>query len=132
MHHYLWDWNELKHFWNDNDFQAVHDWLNARWAILVKDRVGGDKDPDARFMQGLAYAALALFFTQHGNQESARIFIDDALMILPQYTPCHLGIMVEPVLETLHNLRTTIAPLGANDEYPYQHFDFNKLVLVNT
>lgn len=127
--HYLWDWNELVHHWDDNDFQAVHDWLNARWAVLVKDRVGGDKDPDARFMQGLAYAALALHFTQYGNQESARIFIDDALMILPQYSPSHLGIMVEPVLETLQTLRPAIALLGPEDECPFQPFVYNKLIL---
>lgn len=128
--HYLWDWGELQHLWNEGDFGAVHDWLNERWAQLVKDRVGGDKDTDARFMQGLAFAALALHFTQTANQEGALLLLDDALMVLPQYTPSHLGIMVEPVLETLHNLRPTIAHLGANDEYPNQHLDFNSLVLV--
>lgn len=128
--HYLWDWGELQHLWNEGDFGSVHDWLNERWAHLVKDRVGGDKDTDARFMQGLAFAALALHFTQNANQDGARLLLDDALMVLPQYAPSHLGIMVEPVLETLHNLRPTIAHLGANDEYPNQHLDFNNLVLV--
>jgi hypothetical protein len=128
--HYLWDWGELQHFWNAGDFGLVHDWLNDRWAHLVKDRMGGDKDQDARFMQGLAFAALALHFTQTANQDGARLLLDDALMVLPQYSPSHLGVMVEPVLETLHNLRPIIAPLGANDEYPYQHLDFKKLVLV--
>ncbi|HLY96389.1 MAG: hypothetical protein ACM3W8_05220 [Sideroxydans sp.] len=127
--HYLWDWDELAHHWNENEFQAVHDWLNQRWATLVRDRVGGDKDPDARFLQGLAFAALALFFTQNGNQESAAIFIDDALMILPQYTPSHLGIRVEPVLETLHTLRPAISLLAPDDECPFQPFVYNKLII---
>jgi len=127
--HYLWDWEELASYWNENDFQAVHDWLNQRWALLVKDQVGGDKHPDARFLQGLAFAALAIHFTQTGNQEGARIMIDDALMILPQYTPSHLGVMVEPVLETLHTLRPAIAFLGAHDECPFQPFIYNKLIL---
>ena len=125
---YLWDWGELDHLWNENDFAAVHDWLNERWAHIVKTSPAGDKDPDARFMQGMAYAALALYFTQVGNQESARLFIDDALMVLPRYNPAHMGIRVEPVLETLHTLRPAIALLGADDPCPFQPFVYNKLV----
>jgi hypothetical protein len=126
--HYLWDWGELEHHWNENDFGAVHDWLNERWAQIVKGSPIGDKDPDARFMQGLAFAALALFFTQDNNQESARLFLDDAIMILPQYTPVHMGVMVEPVLETLHTLRPAIALLGPDDACPFQPFVYNKLM----
>lgn len=129
--HYLWDWGELQNLWNNGDFDEVHDWLNERWATLVRDKQGADKDGDARFMQGLAFAAMALHFAQTANQEGARLLLDDALMVLPQFAPAHLGIMVEPVLETLHNLRPVIALLGANDEYPYPHLDFNKMVLVN-
>ncbi len=128
--HYLWDWDELEHLWNDNDFGAVHDWLNERWALIAKNSPAGDKDPDARFMQGLAFAALALFFTQDNNQESARIFLDDALMYLPQFTPSHMGIMVEPILETLQTLRPAIALLGPDDACPFQPFVYNKLVFV--
>lgn len=128
--HYLWEWDELVHHWNNNEFQEVHDWLNVRWAQIVKTSEAGDKDPDARFLQGMAFAALALYFIQNANQDGARLLLDDALMVLPQYSPSHLGIMIEPVLETLHTLRPTIALLGANDEYPYQHVDFHKLVLV--
>lgn len=127
---YLWDWDELDHHWNSNDFGAVHDWLNERWAQIVKTSPVGDKDPDARFMQGLAYAALALYFTQDNNQESARLFLDDALMVLPQYKPAHMGVMVEPVLETLHTLRPAIALLGPDDECPFQPFVYNKLMFV--
>ncbi len=125
---YLWDWNELDHHWNNNDFGAVHDWLNERWAQIVKSSPIGDKDPDARFMQGLAYAALALFFTQDHNQESARLFLDDALMVLPQYAPSHMGVRVEPILETLHTLRPAIALLAADAECPFQPFVYNKLI----
>ena len=127
--HYLWDWDELAHHWNENEFHEVHDWLNLRWAQLVKDKVGGDKDPDARFLQGLAFAALAIYFTQNGNQEGACLLIDDALMILPQYAPSHLGIRVEPILETLHTLRPVISLLAPDDECPFQPFAYNKLII---
>jgi hypothetical protein len=130
--HYLWDWDELAHLWNENEFHEVHDWLNQRWATLVKDRIGSDKDPDARFLQGMAFAALALYFTQNGNQEGACLLIDDALMILPQYAPIHHGIMVEPILETLHNLRPVISLLAPDDEYPFQPFVYNKLIIDRT
>jgi uncharacterized protein len=130
--HYIWDWDELAHLWNENEFHEVHDWLNQRWATLVKDRIGSDKDPDARFLQGMAFAALALYFTQNGNQEGACLLIDDALMILPQYAPIHHGIMVEPILETLHNLRPVISLLAPDDEYPFQPFVYNKLIIDRT
>lgn len=130
--HYIWDWDELAHLWNENEFHEVHDWLNQRWATLVKDRIGSDKDPDARFLQGMAFAALALYFTQNGNQEGACLLIDDALMILPQYAPSHHGIMVEPILETLHTLRPVISLLAPDDEYPFQPFVYNKLILDRT
>ncbi len=126
--HYLWDWDELDHLWNSNDFGAVHDWLNERWGQIVKTNPAGEMNPDARFMQGLAFAALAMHFTQDSNQESARLFIDDALMVLPQYNPSHLGIKVEPVLETLHTLRDAISLLGADAPCPFQPFVYNKLV----
>jgi hypothetical protein len=127
--HYMWDWDELAQLWNDNQFHEVHDWLNQRWAALVRDKIGSDKDPDAKFLQGLAFASLALYFTQNDNQESALIFIDDALMILPLYSPSHLGIRVEPILETLHTLRPVIALLGADDACPFQPFVYNKLII---
>jgi hypothetical protein len=126
--HYLWDWSELEHHWNENDFGAVHDWLNERWAMIVKNSPAGDKDPDARFMQGMAFAALALYFTQDNNQESSCLMIDDALMILPLYTPSHMGVMIEPVLETLHALRPIISLLGPDDACPFQPFVYNKLM----
>ncbi len=126
---YLWDWEELACHWNENNFREVHDWLNVRWAQLVKDTPGGDRDVDARFLQGMAFAALALYFTQEGNQEGARLMTDDALMILPRYAPSHQGVRVEPVLETLHTLRDAIALLGPDDECPFQPFVYNKLIL---
>lgn len=126
---YLWNWEELVYNWNENNFRDVHDWLNLRWAQLVKDTPGGDKDTDARFLQGMAFAALALYFTQNGNQEGARLMIDDALMILPKCAPSHQGIKVEPVLETLHALRDAIALLGPDEECPFQPFVYNKLIL---
>jgi hypothetical protein len=54
--------------------------------------------------------------------------IDDALMILPQYSPSHMGIMVEPILETLHTLRPVISLLGPHDTCPFQPFVYNKLM----
>lgn len=126
--HFLCDWGELEHHWDNNDFGAAHDWLNERWAQIVRTSPAGDKDPDARFIQGLAFAALALYFTQDSNQESARLFLDDALMVLPLYKPSHMGIMVEPVLETLHTLRPAIALLGPDDACPFQPFVYNKLI----
>lgn len=108
------NWEELALLWNINDFRAVHDWLNARWSDLVQSRVLRDKDPDARFLQGLAFAALALHFTESGNHEGARMMMDDAQVFLAPHVPSHEGVAVEPVLEMLADLRTRIAVLPMN------------------
>ncbi len=126
--HLLWQWDELAYHWNNNEFHEVHDWLNQRWSKQVQYSPAGDKDPDARFLQGLAFAGLALYFTQNGNQESARLMLDDALMVLPQYAPSYQGILIAPILETLHNLRPVISLLGPDDECPFQPFVYNKLM----
>lgn len=126
---YLWQWDELVYFWNNNDFDLAHDWLNERWGRLVQTSPIGDRDPDARFLQGIAFAALAIHFTQNSNQEGARLLLDDALMVLNQYQPSHLGVKVEPILETLQTLRPAIAALAPDDDCPFQPFVYNKLIL---
>lgn len=121
------DWSELAHLWNRNDMDAVHDWLNERWSRLIQSRMQGAADPDARFLQGLAFAALALFFTQNRNQVGALLCLDDALMMLAAYRPAHFGIRVDPVLETLDELRPLIVGLGQDDECPMQPFVYRKM-----
>ena len=105
------DWEELALLWNVTDFRAVHDWLNVRWSGLVQSRVLRDEDPDARFLQGLAFAALALHFTESGNHEGARMMMDDAQVFLAPFVPSHEGVAVEPVLDMLAQLRSTLAGL---------------------
>jgi uncharacterized protein len=103
------NWEELALLWNVGDYRAVHDWLNVRWSDLVQSRVLRDEDPDARFLQGLAFAALALHFTEVGNHEGARMMMDDAQLFLAPYVPSHQGVAVEPVLEMLVDLRAGLA-----------------------
>lgn len=120
------DWDELARLWDGNDFRAVHDWLNLRWNGLVTSRVLRDDDPDARFLQGLAFAALALHFTQCGNQEGALMMIDDAMVFLAPYVPSHQGVAVEPVLQSLAELRPMLVGLPPQAECPMQPFVYRK------
>lgn len=124
------DWDELAALWDDNDFRAVHDWLNERWGRLVKSRVLRDDDPDARFMQGLAFAALALHFTQDGNQQGALLMIDDATVFLAPFVPSHQGVAVEPVLQSLAELRPLLVGLPADAQCPLQPFVYRKFRLA--
>ncbi len=94
-------WDELELLWNANNFGAVHDWLGERWNHLIQSRPAGHDDPDAQFLQGLAFAALAFHFTQNHNQDGAALLADDALALLPQFVPAYRGVAVAPVLETL-------------------------------
>jgi hypothetical protein len=121
------DWEEFAALWNANELHCAHDWLNARWSRLVETRVAGQADLEARFLQGLAYAALALHFTQRCNQDGALLMLDDATMALMRFRPEFLGVRVDPVIETLQELRPTIAGLAPDAEYPVFPFVYHRL-----
>lgn len=120
-------WDELELLWNANNFGAVHDWLGERWNHLIQSRPAGQEDPDALFLQGLAFAALAFHFTQNHNQDGAALLADDALAVLPQFVPVYRGMNVVPVLETLNALRPLLDGLEREADCPMQPFVFNKL-----
>jgi hypothetical protein len=119
-------WNELAHLWNSNDLSAAHDWLNDRWSSLVRNRPGGQADPEAQFLQALAYAVLALYFTQIGNQDGARVVLDDALMTLARYRPRFLGVHIDPIYATLDDLKPMLAGLPGDAECPMFPFVYRK------
>lgn len=123
------DWPELAHRWDHNDLAAVHDWLNRRWSQRVRNSPAGQADPEAQFLQALAFAALALHFTQGGNQEGALLMLDDALIGLGKFRPGFLGVGVEPILDTLHELRPIIASLAPDAPCPLMPFVYRKFEL---
>jgi hypothetical protein len=121
-------WDELAELWNAGDFSKVHDWLGQRWSYLIQTRPYGQNDPDARFLQGLAFAALSFHFTQNQNQDGAALLADDAMKVLPSFEPAHRGVEVAPILETLERLRPLLNGLGSEDDCPMQPFVFNRFV----
>lgn len=120
------DWQEFAFLWDGNDMARAHDWLNLRWSRLIRDRIAGEQDPEAQFLQGLAFATLALHFTQSANQEGALLVLDDALVLLSKYRPAFLGVEVDPVIATLNELRPLIAGLAPDAECPMQPFVYRK------
>lgn len=120
------DWAEAAELWDNNDLGALHDWLNERWSRLIRNSMLGTKDPEAEFLQGLAFAALALFFTQNRNQEGALLMIDDAQMALARYRPRFLGVELDPILDTLQALRPLLAGLAPDAECPLYPFVYPK------
>lgn len=119
-------WDELAALWDSNDLAAAHDWINERWSRLIRNSVAGQMDPEAQFLQGLAFAVLALHFTQHGNQEGALLMIDDALVALARFRPGFLGVRVDPIVATLEELRPLLAGLAPDAECPLWPFVYNK------
>ena len=119
-------WEELAHLWDSNDLAAAHDWLNERWSRLIRNSVLGTRDPEAEFLQGLAFATLALFFTQNRNQEGALLMVDDALIALGKYRPRFMGVRIDPIIGTLQTLRPLIASLPADGENPMFPFVYAK------
>ncbi len=120
------DWSEVASLWNSNELGVLHDWLNERWARLVRNSVLGQKDPEAEFLQALAFAALALFFTQNHNQDGALLMIDDALIALSRYRPRYLGVGIDPVVAALQDLRPLLVGLAPDDPCPLYPFVFPK------
>lgn len=120
------DWSEVAAMWDGNQLGQLHDWLNERWSRLIRNSLLGTKDPEAEFLQGLAYAVLALFFTQNHNQEGAILMIDDALMTLAKYRPRFLGVHIDPILSALQELRPLLVGLPADADCPLYPFVYPK------
>lgn len=120
------DWSQAAAMWDDNQLGQLHDWLNERWSRLVRNSVLGNKDPEAEFLQALAFATLALFFTQNENQEGALLMIDDALVVLSRYKPSHLGVDVDPIVEALAQLRPMLVGLAPDAACPMWPFVYPK------
>ena len=120
------DWSEVATLWNSNDLGTLHDWLNERWARLIRNSPMGQQDPEAELLQALAFATLALFFTQNHNQEGALLVLDDAVMALGKYRPEYLGIKIEPIYGGLQELRPLLVGLAPNAECPVYPFVYPK------
>jgi len=120
------DWKDVAVMWNSNDLGALHDWLNERWSRLIRNSLLGTRDPEAEFLQGLAFATLALFFTQNQNQDGALLLIDDAQMALGKYRPRFLGVNVEPILGGLQELRPLLVGLAPDADCPLYPFVYPK------
>jgi hypothetical protein len=116
------DWGEVAALWNSNDLAVLHDWLNERWSRLIRNSVLGSKDPEGEFLQALAFATLAFFFTQNRNQEGALLMIDDAVVALAKFQPRYLGVQVAPIVEALQELRPVLAGLAPDADCPFFPF----------
>lgn len=97
-------WDELAMLWQAGDFRGVHDWINERWSRTVQESPQGDADPFARFLQGVAFAALAFHFAEEQNGESATIFVEDGLDVLSRFPPSYGGIEIAPLVDALAEL----------------------------
>jgi hypothetical protein len=116
MHLLLWD--ELLVLWQSGDFRSVHDWINERWACVVQESVEADSDPFARFLQGLAFAALAFHFAGEQNRESAELFVEDSLDVLSRYPSTYAGIDTTPIIDALAELRNLMPAPDAGQPIP--------------
>jgi len=124
------DWGPFAALWNANDLAAAHDWLNERWSRLIRNSLLGAADPEAEFLQAIAFATMAFFFTQNRNQEGARLVLDDALVALAKYRPAFLGVRVDPIVAGLDELRPLLAGLAAEDDCPLFPFAYPKFETV--
>lgn len=120
------DWGEVANLWNNNQLGELHDWLNERWARLIRNSPLGTQDPEAELLQALAFATLALFFTQNQNQEGALLMLDDATLALGKYRPTYMGMQIEPIYGSLQDLRPMLVGLPSDAECPMVPFVYPK------
>lgn len=120
-------WQELAPLWDSWNFGAVHDWLGERWNHIIQSSAHSHEDKDAQFIQGLAFAALAWYFTRDRNQEGALLLADDALAVLPGFLPKYRGMDVAAVIESLKTLRPLLDGLDQQADCPLQPFTCNNL-----
>lgn len=120
------DWSEVAALWNANELGGLHDWLNQRWSRLIRNSVLGFSDPEAEFLQALAFATLALYFTQNHNQEGALMMADDAVISLAKFMPRFMGVEVEPIVTTLTELRPKLVGIAPDAECPEWPFTYAK------
>lgn len=125
------DWSDVARMWDTNQLGQLHDWLNERWSRLIRNSPMGTQDPEAELLQALAFATLALFFTQNRNQEGALLMLDDALLALVKFRPTYMGVRVETLYASLHDLRPLLVGLAPTDECPlcpfvYPKFDYTR------
>lgn len=111
-------WDEVLSAWQEGDFRYVHDWLNERWARAVREAVAGETDPFARFLQGLAFAALAFHFAGEHNRESAALFVEDGLSTLSRFPRTFAGIEITPILDALAELQRVLEIPGSGETIP--------------
>lgn len=111
-------WDEVLPLWQGGDFRGVHDWLNAHWSYQIQQSAGGEGDPLAGFLQGLAFAALAFHFAHEQNRESADLFIADGIATLSRYPATYAGIEVAPLLDALTDLRHLLSNTRAEQPIP--------------
>ncbi len=126
------DWSEVARLWNANELGELHDWLNERWSRLVRNSVLGQRDPEAEMLQALAFATLALFFTQNQNQEGALLMLDDAVLALGKYRPSYMGVAIEPIYATLQELRPMLVGLAPDASCPMYPFVYPKFEYAHT
>ena len=64
------------------------------------------------------------------NHEGALLMLDDATIWLAPFTPSHQGVAVEPVLQTLAELRPLLVGLPPQAPCPIQPFVYRKFRLT--
>lgn len=120
------DWREVAALWDANELDTLHNWLNERWSRLIRNSLLGTRDPEAEFLQALAFATLALFFTQNQNQQGALLMLDDALLALGKYRPRFLGVDIDPIVGALGDLRPLLVGLANDAACPLWPFVYPK------
>ncbi|AXS84105.1 DUF309 domain-containing protein [Marinobacter sp. Arc7-DN-1] len=111
-------WDELAAIWQSGDFRGAHDWINERWSRTVQESPQGDTDPFARFLQGIAFAALAFHFAGEQNGESAAIFVEDGLSTLSRFPLSYAGVELAPIIDALAELRHGLPAAGSGLPIP--------------
>jgi hypothetical protein len=96
MSEYAADWLKGIGEFNDGEYYACHDTLEALWIDAI--------EPDKKFYQGILQIAVGCHHLYNRNWQGAVILLGEGMGRLRYYQPEYAGINVEKLIQESYNL----------------------------
>jgi uncharacterized protein len=99
------EWLEGIAQFNDREYYACHDTLEALWMEAI--------DPDKKFYQGVLQIAVACYHLHNHNWQGAAILLGEGMGRLRYYQPVYGEIDVSELLQQSNNLLQLLQTVGS-------------------
>ena len=100
------EWIQGINEFNDREYYACHDTLEALWMDSI--------DPDKKFYQGVLQIAVACYHLHNRNWRGAVTLLGEGIGRLPYYQPVYAGIDVARLIQDSNNLLKILQSIGTD------------------